>query len=142
MQTTIQFDQTFAQRLARVDLTKVMARVAAETDLAEAELARAETLYRQFLSLHNSYPEAMLVPPAIVDYVWHAHIEHTRQYMADCDMLFGHYLHHEPQDEAVTADQYESFTIPAYQKEFGESLLNARIANPALYSAMGCGGGS
>ncbi|PIZ32029.1 MAG: hypothetical protein COY40_00260 [Alphaproteobacteria bacterium CG_4_10_14_0_8_um_filter_53_9] len=134
----VHFDTPFETRLQKLDLTRIMARVEAETGLDKATLARAEELYRQFLTLHNRYKGQSFVPPQIVDYVWHSHIEHTRQYMADCDMLFGAYLHHEPTDEDTTAD-YEAKTIPAYAQEFGEDILMARQHNAKLFSGTGCG---
>ena len=37
-------------------------------------------------------------PTPDVDEVWHLHILNTRQYAADCQAVFGHYLHHLPDD--------------------------------------------
>lgn len=36
------------------------------------------------------------IPSQLVDIVWHTHILFTRQYHADCQKLFGKYMHHEP----------------------------------------------
>lgn len=116
-----QFDTSFVSRLARVDLTAVMAHVAADTGLQGADLARAEQLYRQFLTLKARYPQLSLVPPKLVDTVWHTHITFTRQYFADCDLLFGEYLHHTP-DLVGAEASFEAVTVPAYQAEFGVNL--------------------
>jgi hypothetical protein len=116
-----QFDTSFESRLARVDLTAVMAHVAADTGLQGADLTRAEQLYRQFLTLSARYPALSLVPPKLVDAVWHAHISFTRQYFADCELLFGEYLHHTPDVTGAEAI-FEAVTVPAYQAEFGVNL--------------------
>ena len=131
-------DLSFEQRLAKVDLTRIMARVESETGMSGETLARAEQLYRQYLTLRHRFPMDSMVPPVIVDYVWHAHMEFTRQYMADCESLFGGYLHHEPSDVDTTAE-YESVTVPAYASEFGEDFLMARKLNPAHFGAAHCG---
>lgn len=115
------FDTRFEDRLAAIDLTAVMAHVAEDTGMEGEDLARAEQLYRQFLALKGRYPEMTVVPPKLVDTVWHTHITFTRQYMADCEILFGEYLHHTP-DVAGAEDMFETITVPAYQAEFGVNL--------------------
>ena len=130
-------DMSFAQRLARIDLSKVMAHVAEDTGLPAETLERAEVLYRQFLTLVAKYGKG-IVPPVLVDHVWHAHITFTRQYMADCDMLFGGYLHHDKQDdEAETTSLFNEGTVTKYQSEFGVNLYATGL--PAgLMAAGGC----
>jgi hypothetical protein len=116
-----QFDTSFESRLASIDLSAVMAHVAADTGFTGADLQRAEQLYRQFLTLKARYPEVCFVPPKLVDEVWHTHITFTRQYFADCDLLFGEYLHHTP-DLANSEQGFETVTVPAYATEFGVNL--------------------
>ena len=119
--TQAAFDTRFEDRLAAIDLTAVMAHVAEDTGMEAQDLARAEQLYRQFLTLKGRYPEMTVVPPKLVDTVWHTHITFTRQYMADCEILFGAYLHHTP-DVVGAEGMFESITMPAYQAEFGVNL--------------------
>ncbi|MFZ2586616.1 MAG: glycine-rich domain-containing protein-like [Alphaproteobacteria bacterium] len=129
-------DMTFAQRLAKVDLNHVMKHVQADTGMDDATLARAEDLYRKFLTLKETNVNGTLVPPRIIDIVWHAHITFTRQYMADCEMLFGEYLHHTPTEDDTT-DGLENITLPMFEKHFGISLHHYGI--PAeLLTAGGC----
>ena len=116
-----QFDTSFESRLAKLDLTAVMAHVAADTGLMGEDLSRAEQLYRQFLTLKARFPGVSFVPPRLVDEVWHTHITFTRQYMADCEVLFGEYLHHTPDLTGAEA-MFETVTVPAYQSEFGVNL--------------------
>jgi hypothetical protein len=35
-------------------------------------------------------------PDRVVDIVWHTHILFTEKYHADCEAIFGGYLHHRP----------------------------------------------
>lgn len=53
-------------------------------------------LYRAFLFLCKTYPNEVIVPIKEVDEFWHLHILDTRNYMADCEAIFGYYLHHYP----------------------------------------------
>jgi hypothetical protein len=129
-------DMSFEQRLARVDLGKVMDKVAEEHSLSAETKARAEDLYRKFLTLHARHPGVAIVPPYIVDLVWHEHITNTRQYMADCDLMFGEYLHHNPSSEDLTAE-YESGTVHMFSTEFGLNLY-AQALKPEYIRAGGC----
>lgn len=133
---TAHFDTPFAQRLAKVDLTNVMERLGMETGFDAATLARAEDLYRKFLTLIATYPGRSFAPPRIVDEVWHNHILFTRQYVPDCELLFGSYLHHNPHLHADLSDAYND-TIDAYQEVF-----NVHPANYGFTPEMIAAGGS
>lgn len=134
------FDTSFEHRLAKVNLDAVMKHVAEDTGLSAADLVRAEDLYRKFLTLCATFPGTSFVPPRLVDHVWHAHITFTRQYMADCELLFGGYFHHNPSEEGEDmAPLFSATTIPAYQSEFGINLL-AYGMDSELMSASDCRG--
>lgn len=124
-------DMTFEQRLAKIDLSKVMEHVRADTGMSDATLARAEDLYRKFLTLRGQDFDRLLVPPRIVDLVWHAHITFTRQYMSDCELLFGQFMHHNPTDDDTTED-FQSVTVPLFEREFGVSLYAYGVATDLL----------
>lgn len=113
---------TFAQRLATLDLTTIMARVVAEQGLTADQAPRAEQQYRDFLTLKAAHPDRLISPTKLADLVWHEHITHTRKYMADCDMLFGAYLHHTPMQQT---DAEVAEICGLYTKTFGY--------NPGLY---------
>jgi hypothetical protein len=55
-----------------------------------------EDLYRKFLALNMVYPDTKICPTGPIDDFWHSHILDTRAYAADCDKLFGRFLHHFP----------------------------------------------
>ena len=104
-----------------LNLTAVMAKVVAEHDMDPAMAATAETLYRQFLTLKAENMAVTIVPPRLADLVWHEHITHTRQYMADCQAVFGEYLHHTPDLEGSEAF-YANVSAPLWQTSFGLNL--------------------
>ena len=134
-----QFDTSFASRLASMNLDAVMAHVAAETGLKGADLARAEELYRQFLTLKARYPETAFVPPKLVDEVWHTHITFTRQYFADCELLFGEYLHHRPEGTQDSNDAlFFNYTVPMYKRDFGTDLLAYGVQDARYVTASFC----
>lgn len=136
IQTQAVFDTSFEQRLAKVNLDAVMQHVAKDTGLMGDDLVRAEDLYRKYLTLRASFPQTDFVPPRLVDHVWHAHITFSRQYMADCEILFGEYLHHNPAAEDMTP-VFEANTLPAYQREFGINLMSYGV-RPELMVAADC----
>jgi hypothetical protein len=125
---------SFDQRLARVDLSKVMTEVVDENGLSAADAARAEDLYRKYLTLIHKFPGQDFTPSRLIDLVWHAHITHTQQYMNDCDLLFGHYLHH-----IMIADQPERLefsretTSERFEQSFGIPMNHGLVPE---YAAM------
>lgn len=63
------------------------------------QASRAIERYKTFLFISYLYPQLFLVPTPEIDRVWHVHILHTRQYCNDCQRVFGHFIHHEPDSE-------------------------------------------
>lgn len=64
--------------------------------------------YRRFLFLMKCFPVELIAPSVDVDKFWHQHILDTMKYAADCEHVFGYFLHHFPylgmrgeQDETV-----------------------------------------
>ena len=101
------------------------------------ELDLAEQEYRRFLALHLVFPEADIVPCKLVDTIWHQHILDTRAYHADCNVIFGDYLHHFPYfgmrgdgDAQALADAYRE-TLRRYRDAFGEPPESIWIASDA-----------
>jgi hypothetical protein len=116
------------ERIDAVDLSMLRTKLADPHEgkgWADAQLDLAEREYRHFLALHLMYPEMAVVPCALVDAVWHAHILDTRAYASDCERVFGFFLHHFPyfgmrgkQDAADLIDAYD-LTVVRYQDAFG-----------------------
>ena len=55
-----------------------------------------EKEYKRFLALKRAYQDREIVPDRLVDTFWHQHILDTAKYAADCEVLFGAFLHHYP----------------------------------------------
>jgi hypothetical protein len=84
-----------------------------------------ELEYRRFLFLMKKFPDEVTAPVVDVDTFWHYHILDTMNYAADCERVFGYFLHHFPYygmrgDEDLTAlavagDRMQEL----YEQEFG-----------------------
>src|SRR6266581_3551046 len=87
--------------------------------------------YKRYLTLLVKYPEESIAPTKDVDKFWHAHILDTQKYAADCQEVFGYFLHHFPYFGMRGAEDAAALSAAAqnmndiYQREFGESLPRA-----------------
>lgn len=84
--------------------------------------------YKRYMAITKALGGVQLVPNADIDEIWHMHILDTRAYMADCDRLFGSYLHHYPYFGMLGEENKEQW-IQAHnesellwQELFGEKL--------------------
>src|ERR1700754_2493607 len=100
----------------RVGLQSVIAKLChAERGLCwtPVQAESAVKRYRQWLWLNSAYPDENIPPSQEIDAVWHTHILDTRKYAKDCEMLFGHFLHHNPfsgwESDAAEAQHQENF---------------------------------
>lgn len=96
--------------------------------LAKAEAVERE--YRRFLYLMKAFPGHQAAPLLDVDTFWHYHILDTVKYMADCDTVFGYYLHHYPYAGLEGTDNDEEVHEAAgrrmqelYDSVFGEGTF-------------------
>jgi hypothetical protein len=127
-------------RLAVIDLTMIRLMLAKPEDgqrWAEHELDLGEQEYRRFLALHLMYPEMYVVPCGLVDTVWHAHILDTQAYAADCEKLFGSFLHHFPSvdmggaPDACDLETAYNATLDRYRAAFGDPPIGTWVAERA-----------
>ena len=102
-----------------------------------------EAAYKTYLTMlakyQNDAEDIMLAKD--VDEFWHTHILQTMKYTADCEKVFGTYLHHNPhvgprteadmQKRADLADK----TRRLYEQEFGERVGAAWSGAPAPHAA-------
>ena len=99
--TTGEDDMTqFNEQVAQLDLGGVITRMQKDLGVNDEVATRAEDLYKKFLILKHLYPNERLVPPKIVDEFWHRHMLDSRKYQADCQELYGDFLHHDPNPES------------------------------------------
>lgn len=99
-QAMIQEDSALAEavrRVGRLDFSMLKAKLMEDGFLWTPEYVdEVEALYRKFLALNARHPGRKICPTAPIDAFWHAHITDTHAYVADCDAVFGEYLHHFP----------------------------------------------
>jgi len=84
------------ERVAALDFSMLRMKLVQEHGWTEEVCDEVEHLYRLFLALNLRYPGQKICPTGPIDEFWHAHILDTRAYAADCQQLFGEYLHHYP----------------------------------------------
>lgn len=91
--------------------------------------AAVEREYRRFLYLMKKFPNEPTAPLVDVDTFWHYHILDTLKYAADCQHVFGYFLHHFPyvgmrgkeDEEALQRLGARMRTI--YEETFGDDYL-------------------
>lgn len=83
-------------RVETLDFTMLRLKLGEEKGWSNEYQIEVEDLYRKYLALNMVYPDRKICPTGPIDEFWHAHILDTRAYEADCNLLFGHYLHHFP----------------------------------------------
>ena len=103
---------------------------------------RMELAYKRFLTLLVKFPEETIAPTKDVDKFWHAHILDTLKYAADCESVFGYFLHHFPyfgmrgEQDAADLRAAAARMHEIYEREFGEAMSGAApfcmAAKPAL----------
>jgi hypothetical protein len=92
-----------------------------------------EKEYRRFLCLMKMYPDEDTAPLVDVDTFWHYHILDTMKYAADCERVFGYFLHHYPyvgmgaDDEQFRLDSGQRMA-ELYEATFGETYPGADAA--------------
>jgi len=110
-----------------LDLSRFVPKLLREESLSfpHAPIAWSSIVeYKRFLAIKKNYPDLEIAPSPLVDKVWHMHILDTKQYMKDCDYIFGSYMHHEPSFDPDEKEQVEMakryrITLDAYEKIFG-----------------------
>src|SRR5437764_7689082 len=107
-----------------------------------------EKEYRRFLCLMKLFPEEDTAPLVDVDTFWHYHILDTAKYAADCEQVFGYFLHHYPyvgmdgtkEDEQLRIDSGDRMRT-LYESLFGEAYPESLADGPgSLAAAAYCGG--
>jgi hypothetical protein len=99
------------EKIESLDLTGIKKRLQSCHGWTEQECNTIEPQYKAFLGLHLEHHGQNLTPTQKIDDMWHAHILHTRKYVAFCEDVFGCYLHHNPHavevsDEVKRQEQF------------------------------------
>lgn len=130
--------------IAALDLEPIKVKLIHEESGEGWTLARANAVefeYRRFLYLMQQYPHEQTAPLVDVDTFWHYHILDTLKYAADCDAVFGRFLHHFPyiglrgEDDEAAHIRVGLRMKELYEATFGEDYL--RDAAPAASAHSG-----
>ncbi|MET0143518.1 MAG: hypothetical protein ABW328_01840 [Ilumatobacteraceae bacterium] len=92
----------------------------------DQSLGVVERRYRRFLVLNLLHPHTTLSVDKGLDAYWHQHILDTRKYAADCELIFGYFLHHYPyfgMDDAV--EWQENIELYAATQQLYEDAFGA-----------------
>lgn len=150
-QSVPQFINELETNVASLDLARLKFKYcqSAESSMTESRWDAAELEYRRYLSLKCFYPDLSLVPSKMVDEIWHAHILDTQAYAADCERVFGYFLHHFPYFGIHGKEDYRNLvsafdkTISLYEKHFGaypevSKTEAARCQDHACHAPSAC----
>ncbi|MBC2690263.1 MULTISPECIES: hypothetical protein [Pseudomonas] len=90
--------------------------------------------YTRYMAVTKALGGLQMVPNGDIDEIWHMHILDTRAYMADCNALFGEYLHHYPYFGMLGEEnrqqwlQVQKVSTNLWVQLFGEPLYGADSA--------------
>jgi hypothetical protein len=101
---------------------------------SRAKVEAMDLEYRRFLHLMHAFPNQNASPTKAVDTFWHYHILDTQRYAADCDAVFGCFMHHNPYAEEETAASGEGDGVDSgermrqmYEATFGEAYIRKEV---------------
>ncbi|WP_229257530.1 glycine-rich domain-containing protein [Duganella callida] len=129
--------------IAALDLEPIKVKLMHEASGEGWTLERANAVefeYRRFLYLMKKFPNEQTAPLDDVDTFWHYHILDTLKYAADCDAVFGYFLHHFPyiglrgEDDEAAHIRVGKRMQELYEATFGEDYLRsaARFAHSGV----------
>ncbi|OGZ44729.1 MAG: hypothetical protein A2756_04710 [Candidatus Ryanbacteria bacterium RIFCSPHIGHO2_01_FULL_48_27] len=132
------------QAIMKLDLSRVSRKLMSSEGKGwdKATTEQAEQLYREFLVIALLYPDK-IAPTTLVDTYWHQHILDTRQYMKDCQDIFGCYLHHDPTfgldgDKSELVTTYNA-TNELFFQEFGHRPFTLKVGLDGIETCSGGG---
>jgi hypothetical protein len=130
--------------IAELDLEPIKVKLMHEESGEGWTLERANAIefeYRRFLILMKKFPHEQTAPLADVDTFWHYHILDTMKYAADCEAVFGYFLHHFPyiglrgEDDEAAHQRVGQRMQELYETTFGEAYARG-AANQAAFSGV------
>lgn len=137
--------------VAALDLESIKTKLMHKKSGKGWSLERASAVereYRRFLYLMKVFPNEAVAPLVDVDKFWHYHILDTMKYAADCQQVFGYFLHHFPyvgmrgkEDEAALERLGERMRT-MYEETFGEDYFadaEAGAQKPAMSAGTNLG---
>jgi hypothetical protein len=116
--------------IATLDLAPIKSKLMHELSGEGWSLEHTEAVereYRRFLFLMKEFPYEHTAPLIDVDIFWHYHILDTVKYAADCERVFGYFLHHDPynglgdEDNRLAHQRSAIRMRQLYEEEFNEA---------------------
>ena len=98
---------------------------------SQAKADAMELEYRRFLHLMHKFPNESASPTKAVDTFWHYHILDTQKYAADCDDVFGCFMHHNPYGDE--ASEHSADAGVDRMQELYEATFNDAYIRPEAY---------
>ncbi|WP_197065219.1 hypothetical protein [Massilia sp. 9096] len=111
--------------------------------------AAVEKEYRRFLCLMKLFPNEDTAPIVDVDTFWHYHILDTMKYAADCEQVFGYFLHHYPYVGMDGSEEDAQYRLSSgkrmqelYESVFGDAYPDSLEAiTPSVAGTAYCSSG-
>jgi hypothetical protein len=98
-----------------------------------------EAAYKTYLTMLVKFPDDAedILLSKDVDELWHAHILHTKKYADDCQKVFGHFLHHDPQprERSFEAIQKRCALVEKTRRLYQQESGNGRNVEAAYCAA-------
>lgn len=122
-----------------LDLEPIKFKLACQDDgpgWSAQHIERMAQAYKRFLILLARYPGVTIAPTRDIDTVWHTHILDTRKYAADCQHIFGEFLHHYPylglRGDQDRQQHAANALHDLFMQEFGEKVPANAGRRPAV----------
>ena len=115
-----------------LDFSKINSKLVDFYGWSKEDVDLINDYYKKWLALHVCYPDLATAPSVKLDEYWHMHILDTKQYMEDCQFVFGRYLHHYPyfglEGDKQNLDAGFELTRKLFRHHFGHDLTG--LAHP------------
>ncbi len=123
---TIKKNNQLLEKILSWDLEKIVNYVVLENpELSESDIRKAEVEYKNYIYLTLLTGEFLSIPTRIVDFIWHAHILHTKDYINFCNSVAGGYIHHAPVEYSGQGFEENRHKIEVLSQEvFGNVVFN------------------
>ncbi len=88
-------DANLWEKIQNLNLQLIVDRMIIKHGWTTERTEKAVEGYSKYLYMTQMFDQP-ITPTGDVDAIWHEHILHTNKYAADCEKLFGSFLHHFP----------------------------------------------
>ncbi len=136
-----QLDHHLMHTIDAIDFSAVIHKMIFNYGFSQKQALALCQQYKRFLYLCKQFGgQHTLVPSDEIDEFWHNHILDTKKYWHDCDLIFGKYIHHNPEAPWETPgknnlDYAEQFaqTQELYRQTFGDYIYMIKPLSPKRF---------